>query len=94
MSVRDQVNECIEQANEANTELKLSAYLGAARVYASLAIADEQRVANRLQAALIEQLGEVARLLTGPEHPTDPAVPLTKYLSREELHDLGVRGVW
>lgn len=47
----------------------------AALARATLELAEQQRIANKVACAHVAQLGEVARLLAGAGHPTDPAIP-------------------
>lgn len=59
-------------------------FSAAAQAHATLALVEQQRIANKVAVAQVAQLGEIARLLTGPDYPRDPALPSELILTPED----------
>lgn len=57
---------------------------------ATLAVAEQQRIANCLQVALVDQLTQIALTLPVPGYPTDPSVRIRDYLSPGDWEGLGL----
>lgn len=51
---------------------------------AQLAMVEQQRIANRLQVAAIDQQSEIARLLAPASYPVDPSIGINGYLTDTE----------
>lgn len=59
-------------------------------VHATLAVAEQQRIANKLHVALVDQLTQIALTLPVPGYPTDPSVRIRDYLSPGDWEGLGL----
>lgn len=64
--------------------------IAAAQVHATLAVAEQQRIANKLHVALVDQLTQIALKLPGPGYPTAPSVRIRDYLSPDDWEGLGL----
>lgn len=55
---------------------------------ATLELAAQQRIANKLQVALIDQLGELAKVSAPASYPVDPSIGIRNYLTNDEWKEL------
>jgi hypothetical protein len=62
--------------------------LKAAHVHAMLAVADQQRIGNKLTVALVDQLSAIAPYLAPMGGSVDPAIKVRQYLSDAEWEGL------
>lgn len=62
----------------------------AAQVHATLALVEQQRVANKLAVALVDQLTGIARCISGPAVQLDPSIRIRDYLDADEWKGLGL----
>lgn len=80
----------IDHAAEAVRLLNTSPLTAEAQVHATLALVEQQRIANKLKTALVEQIGSLARTQTQPGYPLDPAIDVRTHLDPDEWKGLGL----
>ena len=62
-----------------------------AQALAILALVEQQRVANKLRVAFVDQLTQIAlSVSSGPGYGTDPSIRIRDYLTGDEWSELGL----
>lgn len=82
---RQDVDPTFTTAMLAHAELDLKA----AHVHAMLAVAEQQRIGNALQVALVDQLAAIAPYLTPMGAQVDPSIRIRDYLDEDQWALIG-----
>lgn len=61
-----------------------------AQVHATLALVEQQRIANRLQVAAIDQMTTMAQMAAPQGYPVDPGIRLRDYLTAADWEQIEV----
>lgn len=89
MTARERLDKLLAEADErqARQHERTEAFdsiMREAQLFATLALVDQQVIANKLRVALVDQLSDLAKTQAGPGYPVDPSIHIRDYLTAGE----------